>query len=98
MAEKVRSGWSNLLSLAQRKNVVKGSYTENKLNVIEIQRHHWVSTHLIWFSVGTIIISITKIVSLYWNNIQYTCKKSVSLRCYSCLLQNEGFPLRSVIH
>lgn len=31
MAEKVRSGWSNLLSLAQRKNVVKGSCTENKL-------------------------------------------------------------------
>lgn len=80
MAEKVRSGWSNLLLLAQRKNVVKGSYTENKLDVIQVQRHHWASTLLIWFLVGTIVINITKmslLVSLHWNNMQYTCEKSV---------------------
>lgn len=40
MAEKVRSGWSNLLLLAQRKNVVKGSYMDSKLDIAQIKDRH----------------------------------------------------------
>lgn len=72
MAEKVRSGWSNLLLLAQRKNVVKGSYRENKLDITKfttkIQSHpQSVFTLLVWISIGTIMINITKMAGLPCN-------------------------------
>lgn len=37
MAENVRSGWSNLLLLTPRKNVVKGSYRERKADIKSIK-------------------------------------------------------------
>lgn len=40
MPEKVRSGWSNLLLLALRKNVVKGSCGESKFNITMMNDLH----------------------------------------------------------
>lgn len=68
MAEKVRSGWSNLLLLALRRNVVKGSCRESKLDITKIKdaqpylkSSSSFSTLLICISIATMLIDAMQI-------------------------------------
>lgn len=75
MDEKVRSGWSNLLLLALRKNEVKGSWRKQQREQI---RHHIVKrdtpkvkvrifyTLLISILIGTLTVNIMKVSLLFY--------------------------------